>query len=71
MKKVLLFIYAAFAVSFATWSQCNYNAISKTNWTILSVDSEEATGEGANNGHAIHAIDGVESTFWHTQWQNA
>lgn len=36
-------------------------------WT-LEFSSEEATGEGPDNGHAADAIDGDISTFWHTQW---
>lgn len=31
--------------------------------------SEEKTGETAPNGPAAAAIDGNESTFWHTQWK--
>ena len=31
--------------------------------------SEEKTGETAPNGPAAAAIDGDESTFWHTQWK--
>ncbi|PWS32868.1 discoidin domain-containing protein [Pedobacter paludis] len=38
-------------------------------WSILSVDSEETSGEGPNNGFAKFAIDGNVNTFWHTQWQ--
>lgn len=45
-----------------------YPEIVRTNWTIHEVDSEEASGEGPNNGRAIFAIDGILSTFWHTQW---
>lgn len=37
-------------------------------WTVIDVSSEEASGEGANNGRAIFALDGDEGTFWHTQW---
>lgn len=40
----------------------------KTNWTVKYVDSEEPTGEGTNNGRAIHAIDGNTATYWHTAW---
>lgn len=36
--------------------------------SIESFDSEETTGEGANNGRAHDAVDGDSSTFWHTQW---
>lgn len=32
--------------------------------------SEEKTGETAPNGPAAAAIDGDESTFWHTQWSS-
>jgi hypothetical protein len=38
-------------------------------WSIFSFSSEEANGEGANNGRAIHLIDGNRSTFWHSKWQ--
>lgn len=44
-----------------------YAEISRTGWTITT-DSEEANGEGPNNGRAIFALDGVLNTFWHTQW---
>jgi len=38
------------------------------NWTITESSSEEATGEGADNGHAKHAIDSNSETFWHSAW---
>lgn len=31
--------------------------------------SEEAVGEGPNNGRAIHAFDNNPNTFWHSQWK--
>ncbi|HYH55867.1 MAG TPA: discoidin domain-containing protein [Anseongella sp.] len=37
-------------------------------WKIVTVSSEETEGEGAGNGHAKHAFDGDQTTFWHTQW---
>lgn len=37
-------------------------------WSIEAC-SEELAGEGENNGHAIHAIDGDVNTFWNTCWQ--
>ncbi|ATL46981.1 sialidase [Chitinophaga caeni] len=40
-------------------------------WEIVDFSSEEATGEGANNGHAIHAFDDDPATFWTTQWKGA
>jgi parallel beta-helix repeat protein len=36
--------------------------------TVWCFDSEELVGEGPNNGHAIHCIDGLTTTFWHTRW---
>lgn len=45
-----------------------YPEISRSAWTIYSVDSEEASGEGPDNGRAIFALDGKLNTFWHTQW---
>ncbi len=36
--------------------------VSKENWTLVSVDSEETNYEAAK------AFDGDESTMWHTQW---
>lgn len=41
--------------------------LNRTGWSV-STDSEEANGEGPNNGRAIFALDGVLGTFWHTQW---
>ncbi|MFT3902401.1 MAG: DUF1735 domain-containing protein [Niabella sp.] len=40
----------------------------RTNWSIAGFSSQEANGEGPNNGRAIFAIDGNNSTFWHSQW---
>lgn len=38
-------------------------------WTVTGFSSEEANGEGPNNGRVIHLIDNNPSTFWHSQWQ--
>ena len=38
-------------------------------WQVVEVSSEETSGEGSENGHAIHAFDGLKGTFWHTQWK--
>ncbi len=51
--------------------QCDTVAIANTDWSVTYVDSEELTGEGANNGHAVNCFDNDSLTFWHTQWQNA
>ncbi|WP_200975986.1 discoidin domain-containing protein [Echinicola sp. 20G] len=48
-----------------------YEAFSRASWTVLSVSSEEVSGEGENNGHAKHTLDDNIDTFWHTQWQGA
>jgi hypothetical protein len=39
--------------------------LAKTNWDLLSVDSEELLGE---DGAATNAFDGDPNTFWHTEW---
>lgn len=69
MKKMLLAlaIVAFYNVAIA----CDTTLISNTGFSIAYVDSEELTGEGTTNGHAIHCIDGDLSTFWHTQWNGA
>ncbi len=41
----------------------------KTNiWTISDSSSEETTGEGSETGHAKHAIDINNETYWHSAW---
>jgi hypothetical protein len=49
----------------------DYPVFSRTDWQIIDKSSEEANGEGPNNGKAIFALDGDKNTFWHTQWQGA
>ena len=41
----------------------------RSTWQVVEVSSEETSGEGSENGHAIHAFDGLKGTFWHTQWK--
>ncbi|MFB2120925.1 BT_3987 domain-containing protein [Parapedobacter sp. 2B3] len=48
-----------------------YTELSKTSWEVASFSSEETVGEGPDNGHAKHAIDGNPDTFWHTQYRDA
>lgn len=43
--------------------------INKSDWKIASTTTEETSGEGANNGRAIHLIDGDTKTFWHAKWK--
>jgi hypothetical protein len=46
----------------------DYPNFDRTNWKVLSFSSEEATGEGPNNGRVIFALDGNTGTFWHSRW---
>ena len=39
--------------------------LDQSNWTLVSVDSEELVGE---NGSARNAFDGNSATIWHTAW---
>lgn len=45
--------------------------LSRANWTVVDFDSEEASGEGPDNGRVIHMFDNNNNSFWHTQWQGA
>lgn len=45
--------------------------LDNANWSVADFSSEEASGEGSDNGRVIHAIDGNSSTFWHSQWEGA
>jgi hypothetical protein len=49
----------------------DYPNYDRANWAIIGFSSQEANGEGPNNGRAIFALDGNTSTFWHTQWSGA
>ncbi|WP_184548134.1 BT_3987 domain-containing protein [Mucilaginibacter sp. FT3.2] len=42
----------------------------RNNWLVTGFSSQEAVGEGPNNGHVIQVIDNDPSTFWHSQWMN-
>lgn len=48
----------------------DYPDFVKTNWSIVDFSSQEAEGEGPNNGRAIFVLDGNNATFWHSQWRN-
>jgi len=43
----------------------------RSKWAVTDFSSQEAEGEGPDNGHAIHAIDNNINTFWHSQWLGA
>lgn len=49
----------------------DYPNYARTDWAITGFSSQEANGEGANNGRAIFVLDGDINTFWHSQWQGA
>lgn len=69
MKKIYL-IFFLMSMAVGLLAQCPTVEIDRGGWTIHSFDTEETSGEGPNNGRAIHAIDGNNNTFWHTRWQN-
>jgi len=41
-----------------------------SDWTITESSSEETNGEGKKNGHAKHAIDLNNETYWHSNWSD-
>jgi hypothetical protein len=43
-------------------------SLDRTGWSINEFDSQEASGEGPNNGRAVFVLDGNTSTFWTSQW---
>jgi len=49
----------------------DYSVYDRSNWQVIGFSSQEANGEGTDNGRAIFALDGSTSTFWHTQWSGA
>lgn len=53
---------------FAITTVNNEKIISNENWNLIYFDSEEKSGE---DGAAKNAIDGDESTYWHTAWSNS
>ncbi|HVU55226.1 MAG TPA: DUF1735 domain-containing protein [Puia sp.] len=48
----------------------DYSNFDRTSWTVIDFSSQEANGEGPDNGRAIFALDGDPNTYWHSQWQN-
>ncbi|NDV46692.1 hypothetical protein D0T49_06490 [Paludibacter sp. 221] len=48
----------------------NTDVIPQNRLSVKSKTSEETVGEGDNNGKAIYAIDGNESSYWHSQWKS-
>lgn len=68
--KQLFFILTLILSSSIAYSQCESININRENWTVIDFDTQETSGEGANNGLASDAIDENISTYWHSQWQN-
>lgn len=69
-KSFLTFFAPLFAAAITiTAHASDTTQVAKDAWRLVYVDSEELTGEGANNGHAIHGFDDNPATFWHTEWQ--
>jgi hypothetical protein len=48
----------------------DYPNFDRSKFSIVDFSSQEANGEGPNNGRAVFVLDGVNTTFWHSQWQN-
>lgn len=48
-----------------------FTMLDRSQWSIISKSSEEPTGDGANNGRTTFALDGLETTWWSTQWKAA
>ena len=48
----------------------DYPDFVRANWKIVDFSSQEANGEGPNNGKAIFLLDNNINSFWHSQWQN-
>lgn len=71
MKKIVLLFLNVFVFCTLAFACDTTRVADKSAWRVLYVDCEELTGEGANNGHAIHCFDSDPATFWHTEWQNA
>jgi hypothetical protein len=47
----------------------DYPAYDRSKWTIIGFSSQEASGEGPDNGRAEFVLDNKSDTYWHTQWQ--
>ncbi len=65
-------IQNVYGASMAAINSCTVNKYYKFQTTALSIVSyssqEDGGGEAAPSGYAAAAIDGSESSFWHTNW---
>lgn len=48
----------------------SYLYVPQNRLSVKAYSTQETSGEGANNGRAVHAIDGNQSTFWHSAWSS-
>jgi hypothetical protein len=47
----------------------DYPSIDRTLWSVNSFSTEEpAEAAWGNGGQVVHALDGLNNTFWHTKW---
>lgn len=61
-------VLSAVVAPAAMAAPADVNYIGGSNLSVAYVDSEEKTGESGGNGPAIKAIDGIATTYWHTNW---
>lgn len=47
----------------------DYPNYDRAAWQVTGFSSQEANGEGPDNGRVVHALDNNTGTFWHSQWQ--
>jgi hypothetical protein len=55
-------------ISVTGMATTDYATLPKSDWQLVSVDSEELVGE---DGAAVNAFDGNPDTIWHTEWRYA
>ena len=52
-------------------SIADYPDYDRATWSVVDFSSQEATGEGPNNGRAVFALDNNVNTYWHAQWSGS
>lgn len=62
MQTTLLLVRAAPRFS-------DYAPYNRSGWSITGFSTEEAEGEGPNNGRARFVLDGNNDSFWHSRWR--
>ncbi|MGX5817703.1 BT_3987 domain-containing protein [Chitinophaga lutea] len=45
--------------------------LDRSQWAITGFSSQEPSGDGVNNGRTPYALDGLETTWWSTEWKAA